>query len=111
MAVLLTKLIDGTSPAGVVAALVVAAAALLWKLVAGLLLRSKAPPPGAAEHEKAKPAHAPETPPDGFDSMGPIEALPDLDYTAQRPERIYKFADRYNLTMGTSLHAARAALE
>ncbi|CAK7240541.1 MAG: hypothetical protein STHCBS139747_001983 [Sporothrix thermara] len=32
--------------------------------------------------------------------MGPIEPLADLDYRTVRPERIYKFADRYNLTMG-----------
>ncbi|EFW98997.1 hypothetical protein CMQ_4849 [Grosmannia clavigera kw1407] len=36
----------------------------------------------------------------GFDAMGEIEPLVNLDWKAERPERIYKFADKYNLTMG-----------
>ncbi|CAK7218069.1 hypothetical protein SBRCBS47491_003381 [Sporothrix bragantina] len=46
---------------------------------------------------------APSPPPQelvGYDSMGSIEPLTDLDYKTVVPERIYKFADRYNLTMG-----------
>ena len=38
--------------------------------------------------------------PPGFDCMGKVEPLTDLDWKTERPERIYKFADRYNLTMG-----------
>ncbi|KKY20774.1 hypothetical protein UCRPC4_g04046 [Phaeomoniella chlamydospora] len=37
---------------------------------------------------------------DGFASMGEIQPLGDLDWKSTQPERIYKFADKYNLTMG-----------
>ncbi|KAK6071381.1 hypothetical protein SCUP234_09695 [Seiridium cupressi] len=35
-----------------------------------------------------------------FDCMGPIHGLDALELDQERPERIYKFADKYNLTMG-----------
>lgn len=37
-----------------------------------------------------------------FDVMGEIEPLHDLDLENEKPMRIYKFADKYNLTMGNS---------
>ena len=36
----------------------------------------------------------------GFESMGQIEPLKTLDWESEKPLRIYKFADKYNLTMG-----------
>lgn len=38
---------------------------------------------------------------DDFEELGPIEALDKLDWKTEVPERIYKFADKYNLTMGS----------
>ncbi|KAH8666994.1 hypothetical protein BX600DRAFT_481242 [Xylariales sp. PMI_506] len=32
--------------------------------------------------------------------MGKIESLHDLEWESEKPERIYKFTDKYNLTMG-----------
>lgn len=38
-----------------------------------------------------------------FEEMGEIVPLTDLDWKTEQPERIYKFADKYNLTMGECL--------
>ncbi|KAF4121708.1 Protein of unknown function (DUF3445) [Geosmithia morbida] len=35
-----------------------------------------------------------------FETMGDIQPLTNLDWESQEPERIYRFADKYNLTMG-----------
>ncbi|KAF7547461.1 hypothetical protein G7046_g9000 [Stylonectria norvegica] len=37
---------------------------------------------------------------DGFECMGEIKPLTSLDWKNEKPERTYKFADKYNLTMG-----------
>ncbi|CAM1508670.1 Fc.00g055180.m01.CDS01 [Cosmosporella sp. VM-42] len=36
----------------------------------------------------------------GFECMGEIEPLKTLNWESEKPLRIYKFADKYNLTMG-----------
>lgn len=86
--------LTGVNPA------VVAALAALIGAMAYVLLRSLVQPlPSTKSDEKAATTTGEEDVM-GYDSMGPIESLTDLDYKTEKPERIYKFADKYNLTMG-----------
>ncbi|CAK7212614.1 hypothetical protein SEUCBS140593_001562 [Sporothrix eucalyptigena] len=83
-----------TNPLTAIAVLALIAT-VAWRLLQSIVRPS---PAKAAVAKKATPP--PQEDLVGYDSMGPIEPLADLDYTTVRPERIYKFADRYNLTMG-----------
>lgn len=47
-----------------------------------------------------KPEKVSHPAPSPFDCVGDIEPLHNLDWQNEKPERIYKFSDKYNLTMG-----------
>lgn len=67
----------------------------LWQVLqtrAAGKVSGKAASAGSSREEEKQPV--------GFDVMGEIEPLADLDWKTERPERIYKFVDKYNLTMG-----------
>lgn len=48
-----------------------------------------------------KPEKVSHVAPGPFDCVGDIEPLHNFDWQNEKPERIYKFNDKYNLTMGT----------
>lgn len=85
----------GTANPAVVLALAALVGALAWVVLRSLVRPS--PSAKATTSDEKAPSSSDDT---GYDSMGPIEPLSDLDHATEKPERIYKFADRYNLTMG-----------
>ena len=81
-------------------ALLGAALSLVWGLLRPLLISKK----GVKSRTDADGSKNNPTLSSSFDVMGEVEPLKDLDWKNEKPLRIYKFADKYHLTMGIPVH-------